>query len=149
MKKLLLTLILLSLYGCVTPPEQLTDDDFIIKRYSITEPTLISMERYREGYRHCGEKYGIPECALSSTTGKAVCDVYGQGHAGSRSILVIGRIDMTPIATGTDVEIRTLDAFWLRNKPNLIETWKLYIAGDYDKACPIEPVDDSTEEDAW
>lgn len=145
MKKLLLTIILLSLYGCVTPPGQLTDEDFIIKRYSITEPTPISMERYREGYRHCDSNYGIPECILSVTTGKAVCDIYGVSASGGRGGIVMGRVDMIPVSTGTNVEIRLIS--WISHRGYLIDIWKHYVAGDYDKACPVVDYSDPTDED--
>ena len=147
MKNLLLTLIFLSLYGCVIPPGKLTDDDFIIKRYSITEPTPISMERYREGYRHCDAYYGVPECILSSTTGKAVCDIYGPSYSGGKGGFVMGRVDMTPVSTGTNVEIRLVT--WISHRDYLIDIWKHYVAGNYDKACPVIDYNNSDEEDEF
>ena len=132
MKKLLLILVSLSFHGCVTPPGQLKDEDFNINRYSVSDSIDLVSDRYEESYRQCGGDNGIPVCKTNKTTGSIVCDVYVSHFAGTRSEVVLGRVDMIPTDTGTNIEIRVVNWFSLRD---FDEKWKLYIAGDYAKAC--------------
>ena len=142
-----ITLLLLFLSGCATPPGKLDDSDFVIKKYTINIPIQDAVRNFYSGLRYCGPysggilglgvtHHGIPECAPTKKNGTVVCDLYVGGADGGRTGVVLGRVNFKPYKTTTSVELRVQS--YAAGTDDILNAWKLFIANRAVNVCPKE-----------
>lgn len=144
----MLIALLTAVTGCATPPGQLTDSDFVIKKYTVETSVTESASNLYEGLRYCGPHsngthHGVPECAPTKKDGSVICDLYIGGGYGGRSDLVLGRIDLIPNNTGTTVELRAQT--FAANIDDIFNSWMKFIDNNAGEACQKPPEQDPAE----
>jgi hypothetical protein len=141
--KRIIAVLAISLAGCATPPGRLTDADFVSKEVSLDVSVSEAATQLREGLRYCGPSsggvifvthHGIPDCMPAREDGSILCDLYVGGAYGGRSDVVLGRIELRPVSSGTLAILRVQT--YVANKNKIIEAWELLLCGRAKDVCP-------------
>jgi hypothetical protein len=143
LKRIIIALLAISIFGCATPPGKFTDADFVSKEVSLDISVSEAATQLREGLRYCGPTsggvifvthHGVPDCMPAREDGSILCDLYMGGVYGGRSDWVLGRIELRPVSSGT-LAILRVDTY-LANDDKIVEAWELFLRGRAKDVCP-------------
>ena len=136
MKVLLALVLIMMLAGCAAPPGQRADNtDFLTKHVSTNMPVTEAYANLRQGFRYCGPaSYGIPDCRAPGKDGTVLCDVYPGDTASGRTNRILGRIQLSPAAAGTQAILRVQSH--AANKEEVLTGWEIFMSGRVREACP-------------
>lgn len=126
-----------------TPPGQLNESDFVLKKFYVDIPIAQASTQLREGFRYCGPEsgglifvthHGVPDFMPPKKDGSILCDIYAGQVGGGRSGWVLGRIEMKPRNEGTDVALRV--QAYVANKDAILNSWEMFLHGRAKEVCP-------------
>ena len=134
--KALFTLVLIAiLAGCAAAPGQPGNADFLTKHVSTSMPVTEAYANLRQGFRYCGPvKYGVPDCKSPGKDGAVLCDIYPGDTASGKRNGILGRIQLSPAATGTKAIFRVQTH--VANREEILTGWEIFMSGRVREACP-------------
>jgi len=125
----------IALFGCAGAPRQLKDSDFLTKHVSANLPVTEAYANLRQGFRYCApEKYGFPDCKAPEKDGAVLCDIFPDKTAAGKSNRALGRIQLSPEATGTKAVLRVRKN--IANNEDIMTAWEIFMSGRVREACP-------------
>ena len=135
MKVFVVLVLGIALAGCSAMPwGKPKETGFLTKHVSASIPVTDAYANLRQGFRYCSEKYGVPECKAPEKDGSVLCDIYPGNSASRKADQVLGRIQLSPVPTGTKAMLRVRSN--ISGNEDILTAWEIFMSGRVREACP-------------